>query len=113
MGDLQAHLPVPRVERSAVFDSNQPDPCAPLSLFTLSCPKCLFFVFLDEKVLKGKRFADVEKVKQKMAEVLKGIKIDEFKNYFKQWNKSHTSQNGHHKPINKQVLAKVVEEREP
>ena len=30
-----------------------------------------------EKVLKG--FADVEKVKQKMAEALEGIKIDEFK----------------------------------
>ena len=29
--------------------------------------------------LKGKHFADVEEVKQKMAEALKGIKIDEFK----------------------------------
>ena len=32
-----------------------------------------------KKVLKGKQFADVEEVKQKMAEALKGIKIDEFK----------------------------------
>ena len=40
-----------------------------------------------EKVLKGKIFADVEKVNQKMAETLKGIKIDEFKNCFEQWEK--------------------------
>ena len=38
-----------------------------------------------KKVLKGKHFAYVEEVKQKMAEVLKGIKIDEFKNCFEQW----------------------------
>ena len=37
------------------------------------------------KVLKGKHFADGEKVKQKMAEVLKDIKIYEFKNCFEQW----------------------------
>ena len=30
-----------------------------------------FFVSLHEKVLKGKRFADVEEVKQKAAEALK------------------------------------------
>ena len=35
-----------------------------------------------KNVLKGKRFANVEEVKQKMAEALKGIKIDEFKNSF-------------------------------
>ena len=34
-----------------------------------------------KKVLKGKPFADVEEVKQKTAEALKGIKIDEFKNW--------------------------------
>ena len=33
-----------------------------------------------EEVLKGKHFADVEKVKQKMVEALKGIKITKFKN---------------------------------
>ena len=33
-------------------------------------------------VLKGKCFADVEEVKQKTAEALKGIKINEFKNSF-------------------------------
>ena len=40
-----------------------------------------------KKVLKGKHFASVEQVKQKMAEALKGIKIDKFKNGFEQWKK--------------------------
>ena len=45
-----------------------------------------FFLFpLMKKVLEGKHFANVEKVKQKMAGVLKSIKIDEFKNCFEQW----------------------------
>ena len=41
-------------------------------------PERLLFPWM-KKVLKGKCFADVEKMKQKTAEVLKGIKIDEFK----------------------------------
>ena len=40
-----------------------------------------------KKVLKEKCFGDVEEVKQKMAEALKGIKINEFKNCFEQWKK--------------------------
>ena len=36
-------------------------------------------------VLQGKHFADVEEMKQKAAEALKGIKIEEFKNCFEQW----------------------------
>ena len=40
-----------------------------------------------KKALKGKHFADGEEVKQKMAEALKGIKIDEFKNHFEQQKK--------------------------
>ena len=48
-----------------------------------------FFVSLDEKILKGKCFANVEEVKQtKMTEALKGIKIGEFENCFKQWKKT-------------------------
>ena len=44
------------------------------------------FLFLStEKVLKEKHFAFVEEVKQKMAEALKGINIDKFKNCFEQW----------------------------
>ena len=41
-----------------------------------------------KKVFKGKCFADVEEMRQKAAEALKGIKIDEFKNCFEQWKKS-------------------------
>ena len=41
-----------------------------------------------KKVLKGKHFANVEEVKQKMAEAPKGIKINEFKNCFEWWEKS-------------------------
>ena len=44
-----------------------------------------YFLFLwMEKVLKGKLFADVEGLKQKTAEALQGIKINEFKNCFEQ-----------------------------
>ena len=49
-------------------------PCATLPTHPL-CP-------LMKKVLKGKHFANVEVVKQKMAEALKDIKINEFKNCF-------------------------------
>ena len=50
-------------------------------------PSDSFFVSSMKKVLKGKCFADVEEVKQKMAEALKGVQIDKFKNYFEQWKK--------------------------
>ena len=40
-----------------------------------------------EKILKGKRFANVEEVEQKRAETLKGIKIYEFRNCFEQYKK--------------------------
>ena len=40
-----------------------------------------------KKVLKGKRFADVEEVKQNMTEALKGITIDQFKNCLEQQEK--------------------------
>ena len=44
------------------------------------------FLFPElKKVLKGKHFPDVEEVKQTMANALKGIKIDEFKHCFEQW----------------------------
>ena len=44
----------------------------------LLCPQ-------KKKVLKGKCFADVEEVNQKMVEALKGIKIDKFKHCFELW----------------------------
>ena len=50
----------------------------------ISHPPYSLHLSLDEKVLKRKRFADVEEVKQKTTEALKGIKIDEFKNCFEQ-----------------------------
>jgi len=37
--------------------------------------------------LKGKRFADVEEVKAKTREALRGIAPDEFKRCFEQWEK--------------------------
>ena len=40
-----------------------------------------------KKVLNGERFAKGEEVKQKTAEALKGVKINEFKNCFEQWKK--------------------------
>ena len=44
-----------------------------------------------KKVLKGKRLANVEQVKQETAEALKGIKIDEFKNCLEKWKKMSRS----------------------
>ena len=42
-----------------------------------------YFLFPQMKtVLRGKHFADVEEVKQKMAEALQDMKIGEFKNWF-------------------------------
>ena len=40
---------------------------------------------MEKKVLKGKHFANMEKVKKKISAALKGIKIDQFKNCFEQW----------------------------
>ena len=44
-----------------------------------------FFVSLDEKSPQGKHFTDMEEVKQKLTEVLKGIKIDKLTNCYEQW----------------------------
>ena len=54
----------------------------------LSPQATIFYLFpWMKKVLKGKHFANVEEVKQKMAAALKGIKINQFTNCFKQWKK--------------------------
>ena len=45
-------------------------------------PRDIFLFPQMKKVLRGKCFADVEEVKQKMTEALKGIRIKEFKNCF-------------------------------
>ena len=61
-------------ECSAVFDPKQHDPHAPPSLFTLSHPNLIPFLFpWIKNVLKGKHFATVEEVEWKTAEALKGI----------------------------------------
>jgi len=47
---------------------------------------CDFFLFPRmKKVLKGKRFADVEEVKTKTTEALKGITLQEFQDCFEKW----------------------------
>ena len=43
--------------------------------------KVTFFVYPMKKVLRGKYFADLEEKKQKMAEALKDVKIDMFRNF--------------------------------
>ena len=70
---------------SEVFDWKMAwTPCPTLPIHPIS-PWVTFVCFPGwKKILKGKHFADVEEVKQKMAEALKGIKIDNFKNYFGQ-----------------------------
>ena len=51
-------------------------------------PWVTYFLFpCMKKVLKAKHFADMEEVKQKMAEALKGIKKDELQKCFEQWKK--------------------------
>ena len=47
----------------------------------------IFLFTWMKKFVKGNHFADVEEVKQKMAEALKGIKIAEFKTVFEQWKR--------------------------
>ena len=47
---------------------------------------CDFFLFPRmKKVLKGKSFADVEEVKKKTMEALKGITLQEFQDCFEKW----------------------------
>ena len=83
MGDLQAHLPH-HAECSAVFGQKQHDPHTPPPYSPNLAPSDIFLFPQIKKVPKGECFADVEEMKQKMAEALKGIKIKEFKNWFEQ-----------------------------
>ena len=50
-------------------------------------PQVTFLCFPRNKSPQREMFADMEEVKQKMAEALKGIRIDKFQNCFKQWEK--------------------------
>ena len=85
MGDLQAHLPIPFTRfwpKAACLP-----PCLTF-LFTWSHPKRLFFCLPPwmKKVLKGKCFANVKRVKQNIAEVLKVIKFNKFKTVLNRGN---------------------------
>ena len=72
----------------SVFDQKWYDSHAPPSLSTWSHPKQLLLFPQMNKALKRKLLADVEEMNPKMAEALKkGVKIDGFKNCFKQWKK--------------------------
>ena len=80
IGDLQTHPS----RLHWMFSSFWPKtvwplcPTLPIHLILLSD----IFVSPMKRVLKKKRFANVEEVKQKTAEALKDIRIDEFKNCF-------------------------------
>ena len=50
-------------------------------------PSDFFLISLVENSLQKETFCQCGSVKQKMAEALKGMKIDEFKNCFEQWRK--------------------------
>ena len=49
------------------------------------------FVSPDEKSPERQTFSDVDEVKQKTAEALKGRQIDEFKHCFEPWGKKNVS----------------------
>ena len=60
----------------------------PPSLFTWSHPQWLFlFVSLDEKSLQRETFCQCGRGETKIAEALKGFKINKYKNCFEQWKK--------------------------
>ena len=59
-------------------------PCSP----NLVLNHFFSFVSPDEKSPQGKPPVNVEEVKQKSAEALKGMKIAKFKNCCEQWEKS-------------------------
>ena len=87
MGDFPGYLPTPCWLFSSFWTKNSTPPVPTLCIHPI-LPWATIYLFLwIKKVLKGKCFADVEEVKLKMAEVLKGIKI-KFKNCFEQWKKS-------------------------
>ena len=81
MGDLRAHLPALHWVFSSFWQNGMtPVPKTPIHLIS---PQTASFVSLNEKkILKGKSFANMEEVKQKMAEAQKGIKISGLKNCF-------------------------------
>ena len=83
MGDLWMHLPTLCWVFSSFWLKMAWTPCTTLLIHWLAWSNC--FVPQMTKVFKGKCFAQVEQVKQKITDAFKGIKINEFKNSFQQW----------------------------
>ena len=85
MDDLRAHLPT-LLFQQFLKNSVTLIPLPPYS--PNLTPSNLFLFPWMKKVFKGQLFTDVEKVKQKTAGALKGIKIDQFKHCFEQWKET-------------------------
>jgi hypothetical protein len=66
------------LECETIFNQKQHDPASAPAIFTRSRSVHLLLFPRMKKVLKGKRFADVEEVKKKTTEALKGITLQEF-----------------------------------
>ena len=75
--------PAHTAECSAAFDRKWQD-SMPHPPYSPNLASRDFFCFPRIKI-KGKHFANVEDLKQKIGEALKGIKMDKFKNCCEQW----------------------------
>ena len=64
MADLSVHLPTPHAECSVVSDQKQHEPRVPPSLFPDLTPSDFVLFPRMKNVLKGKRFDNVEDMKQ-------------------------------------------------
>ena len=82
MRDLWAHLHTPHWMLSSFLTENGMTLTPHPPYLPDLDPKWHFLFPQMKKILKGKCFADVEEVKQKSVEALRGIKIDNLKNYF-------------------------------
>lgn len=60
-------------------------PLLTLPIHPILLPAIIFLFPRMEKVLKGKYFTDVEEIKEKTKESLKGITLQGFQDYLEQW----------------------------
>jgi len=70
------------LECETIFNQKQHDPASPSAIFTRSRSVGLLFIPPNEKSPQRKTFADVEEVKKKTTEALKGITLQEFQDCF-------------------------------
>ena len=100
MGDLRAHLPTLRWVFASFWQKNCTTPVPHLPYSPVLLQSDFFFVSLDEKSPQRKTFCLCGRAEtKKMAETLKGIKINDFKNFFEQWKKCldrYIASNGEH-----------------